>query len=772
MKIHGFFSLAFVSVFLSLNVSVSNASTGLIGHGTDLFKPVCAFACQNSISAPLNCTRRDAQGKDSGRLGQQQQQHVPSVSNWTITKRPTEECKAHNTYYRRTLAYCLQQHCLDQSWSDLELFWKEDGPRSFSRRIPTYRRTVAALTSFRVPPRASVNSSRTLDYVGYVPINRLKSEYLSLKIFVATEVTHQRYGLIIFLTCALIPVGLSLLRFLPWSPGLVATLRGYMIDPPLLGSKNSEPLGGFFLVPTRGQALFLLYVWGINVLLASIGYNCMSEEKCFSSDALSRTGELKSLGNRTGVLSLANLALAILFAGRNNFLLWVTNWSRTTFLLLHRWVGFICVVEALVHTFVYLYLLTSRLSGDALSELARQPYWIWGSVAVICLALLIVTSIHPIRRRFYECFVVTHIVITILALVGLYEHLITRYGHTRGTETWLYIAVGFWVFDRVMRTARYVPRGIRFAFITTIDEDYVRVDIPGVSARGHVYLHFLTISKWRVWESHPFSVGSVTTWQDDRPGPSPGSGFGSGSDRATLHAADSISFSNPFQPSAPRWSPQQAPRKSITASRQPGVAGRHPSTWKRGPGITVLIRRQNGLTALLKEPSGPLAGIPVLVEGSYNEGTTFLQDNHVRPTQDFPNMACIAGGVGITGVLPFLDKFDGLIRAYGTKKLFWVVRSMPLVHAVEDMLGLHGDGDEKERVWGDVDVALSVGARPNLMLILQELLRGQRGGTVVVVCGPPSMADEVRCCVAKISRRGGYDQSKVLVKLIVEAFSW
>jgi len=28
----------------------------------------------------------------------------------------------------------------------------------------------------------------------------------------------------------------------------------------------------------------------------------------------------------------------MLFSSRNNFLLWITNWSHTTYLLLHRWV--------------------------------------------------------------------------------------------------------------------------------------------------------------------------------------------------------------------------------------------------------------------------------------------------------------------------------------------------------------------------------------------------------------------------------------------------
>ncbi|KAK2616934.1 hypothetical protein QQS21_000022 [Conoideocrella luteorostrata] len=757
------FSVAAFVCFPALASGFS--SHGLIGYGTDLYEPACAYACQNSISTSLNCTTESADSKVSGRSTHSAAQDAPSNSSWIITNNPTDKCRAHNSFYRDTLAYCIQQHCLDESRSDLEHFWRKHGPGSAGVRTASYRRTIANLTT-QPPPQRSVSSNKTLDYFGYVPIRMLKPEYRSLKTYIAIEVTHQRFGLIVFLTCALLPIGLSLLRFLPWNPTFVARLRGYVIDPPLVGSKQADPVGGWFMVPTRGQALFLTYIWGINILLLCIGYQCNSDKgTCFSSDPLNPRSELTSVGNRFGVLGLANFPLVILFAGRNNMLLWVTNWSRTTFLLLHRWVAFISVFEAVVHTFIFLYLFTSKLSREALSELMGKPYWIWGSIATISLSLLILASVQPFRRRFYEPFVVIHILLTILVLMGSYGHIIARYGHARGHETWVYIAVSFWVFDRVMRMARYTCRGVRSAYISNVDEDYMRVDIPGVNARGHVYLHFLSISKWRIWESHPFSVGSVTTWSNNT---SPSTHL----DKESLQV-QTISFSNPFQASAPRWSPQQASRrKSTTACRQPSVAGLAPSSWQKGPGITLLVRRQKGLTSLLKEPSGPFAGLPVLVEGSYNEGMTFLQDNHVRPTQDFPNMACIAGGVGITGVLPFLDKFDGIIRAYGTKKLYWVVRSMPLVHAVEDMLGCHEESDSTERQWGDIDVTLSVGARPNLMLTLQEILKGQRGGVVVVVCGPASMADDVRCCVSKISRRGGFDQSKVLVKLIVECFAW
>jgi len=48
------------------------------------------------------------------------------------------------------------------------------------------------------------------------------------------------------------------------------------------------------------------------------------------------------VSNRLGLLSFADLPLLMLYAGRNNILLWLTIWSHSTFLLLDRWVSYIC----------------------------------------------------------------------------------------------------------------------------------------------------------------------------------------------------------------------------------------------------------------------------------------------------------------------------------------------------------------------------------------------------------------------------------------------
>jgi predicted ferric reductase len=61
------------------------------------------------------------------------------------------------------------------------------------------------------------------------------------------------------------------------------------------------------------------------------------------------------VANHLGVLSLVNLALLFLYAGRNNLLLWMTNWSHSKSILLHHWIAAIAVLQAILHSLLYLY---------------------------------------------------------------------------------------------------------------------------------------------------------------------------------------------------------------------------------------------------------------------------------------------------------------------------------------------------------------------------------------------------------------------------------
>lgn len=159
-------------------------------------------------------------------------------------------------------------------------------------------------------------------------------------------------SLILLLTGAGIPLLCSLLRFLPFPSTFISSFNAHIIDAPAFGSRHNVPLLNMAIVPTRGQALFLLYIFGINVVASFAGLNVGRTPNSWWG---SKNEEFLAVyANRVGMLSFGNLPLLFLYAGRNNVLLWITNWSHSTFLLLHRWIGFICMLQAVLHSAVYL----------------------------------------------------------------------------------------------------------------------------------------------------------------------------------------------------------------------------------------------------------------------------------------------------------------------------------------------------------------------------------------------------------------------------------
>lgn len=59
------------------------------------------------------------------------------------------------------------------------------------------------------------------------------------------------------------------------------------------------------------------------------------------------------------------------------------------------------------------------------------------------MALMVLTSILPVRNRLYELFLSWHVILSLLALTGCYLHIYLRFDHPWGHEVWIYIAFAF-----------------------------------------------------------------------------------------------------------------------------------------------------------------------------------------------------------------------------------------------------------------------------------------------------------------------------------------
>ncbi|GAM90475.1 hypothetical protein ANO11243_085190 [Dothideomycetidae sp. 11243] len=335
----------------------------------------------------------------------------------------------------------------------------------------------------------------------------------------------------------------------------------------------------------------------------------------------------------------------------------------------------------------------------------------------------------------YEVFLAWHVVVAILIVAGCYWHIVANDGHSSGYETWIVVSMAVWGFDRSSRLVRLALSGLKTAQITVLDNDYIRVVIPDVSASGHAFLYFPALT-WRVWENHPFSIAStlvsvqpplasvrcVNTTDRSSTDPEMQSGLITST---TNYRSDKIGIAGPSDSISTTSKASELDQKSYQA------------------GVTFYIRTQTGLTSLLRNRTSHA----VLLEAGYKSGACSL-----IPANSSPVLVALVGGVGITPALTPLRSH------LGRKKLYWGSRSQTLVDDVFSVYGL-----------ASLDSEVFVGRRMPVRQILDTELGGNHPEEVcVLVCGPASMVDEVRFEFNDIVRK----RPRVVAKLVVESFSW
>lgn len=542
-------------------------------------------------------------------------------------------------------------------------------------------------------------------------------------------------SLVIAITSVGLPVFLSMFRFLPGWSRRTSRLAA-MLDQPAWGRRHRTPVwGGVGYVPTRGQSLLIAYLVIINVVLMCLPARTIQPNARMTSHHMQR---VQMIGDRAGALAFCLYLSLFLFGARNNILIWVTGWSHGTFLLLHRWIGYLCIFQTVMHSVLLLHYFVQW--GDHASE-SQLPYWYWGIISTLATCLIYPLSLLPVRRTVYQFFLATHQVLAALVLISAFLHIWYLYEWNWGYEIWIYMAGAVWFLDRALRLVRISSNGLATAEVSTIgpDSDLLRVEIHNVTADGHVYLYFPTLS-WRFWEAHPFSVLSASADLD--------------------HTSSTEHIAGPLEEKTS--SPHITSGKQTvdnSAREQPASDEENPedrAVSRVGPRAAFLIRPQAGSTAALlaraRRAAGGRTSLPVLIESSYHSNPA------LQHLSSCSTLVAIAGGVGITAILPVLRSFPGP-RAH----LWWGAKNHDVVEAVQpELSALKNDR---------IDIHVSVGSRLALEEILREelLADGQGGEVAVVVCGPPEMADDARKAVGDCAGSG---PTKTHVVFVDEAFSW
>ncbi|TID27931.1 hypothetical protein E2P81_ATG00687 [Venturia nashicola] len=676
------------------HVSTGRAGHGLIGFGIEMYKPGCAHACRSALSNfPLNCTPHGDMNMPGMSMA-----HMPETG---------PECYATDDAFLQSLAYCIHTRCQGVPAWELEKYWRMNvAGRAQVQPDPkeTYQQALekAGTPTETLADKNSLNKTSKISDAAYI------SNYNGLTIFEEMEVAHEKYGIIVIVLGFALPVLLSFLRFVPWPQQMTSKFNAVFIDAPLFGRRHKQPIGNIAHVPTRGQALFIFYMFAVNIILSSVSFRSRQPNFMFKTSSAEITAILT---NRTGVLSFANLPLVILYAGRNNILLKLTNWSHGTFLLLHRWLAFICTLQACLHSALWL---QQELAQKEHSTESKLAYWIWGAAATVGMSILIPSSTLPIRQKFYELFLVWHIVISILIVVGCYLHIYLRFVHQWGYETWVFVAMAVWGFDRLMRVLKLTRNGIRTAKITVIDDDYIKVDVEGVSGAGTAYLYFPTLT-WRVWENHPFSVAATVLPPHDRKTHyNPETTTTEVTDIEKIGAHET-SVSKVFDNGSDTNSLRRTKRKIV--------------------GLSFVVRTRGGLTTAMRHRTS----LPVLVEAPYGSHPDLSA---------YSLLIGVAGGVGITAIAPILHSHPG------RTKLLWGVRTSGIVEAMREPLA-------------GIDKEIFIGQRINILEALEREC-AEKEKIIVVVSGPATMADEARMAVNTLVRSKG----NLSIHLMEESFSW
>lgn len=265
----------------------------------------------------------------------------------------------------------------------------------------------------------------------------------------------------------------------------------YLIFPTLLpNGKFSQTYGySFFtmLFPNRIQFVTDLFLFGLQVAFYCAPYKYTIKGYW-----------VVYVGYRSGIMSLGKIPLLVLFAGRNNFLLWITGWSYSTFLHFHKVVAAWMFIDALIHSVAY----TIDYVGYYVSSL-HYTYFACGVAATVLAGVLCLHSLHFFRRGFYEYFLAIHVVLAICFIAMVWHHC-----NVLGWMEWLVAACCVWFFDRLVRVIRMFAFGYQTSTITVVGDQLMKVEVPKPDWWSHApgtygFIYFAGII---FWENHPFTV--------------------------------------------------------------------------------------------------------------------------------------------------------------------------------------------------------------------------------------------------------------------------
>src|SRR6266480_4661629 len=233
-----------------------------------------------------------------------------------------------------------------------------------------------------------------------------------------------------------------------------------------------------------------------------------------------------SLRGRAGTLATLNLIPTVLFALRNNPLIWMLEVPYDTFNLFHRWLARITIFEAVLHVLFWTGN-TVQAGGwhavnEGLTKSSHAKSFTNGLAGAVLFIVIAAQAWSPLRHAFYETFLNIHKLAVAAALITVYLHLKID---SLPQHSWLEFVFSLCILEYVFRLARIIcynistSRGFTRITVEALPAEACRVTFklvrpwrPRPGAHVHIYIPTLA---WL--SSHPFSVA----WTETSPLPNP-----------------------------------------------------------------------------------------------------------------------------------------------------------------------------------------------------------------------------------------------------------
>lgn len=455
---------------------------------------------------------------------------------------------------------------------------------------------------------------------------------------------------------------------------------------------------------SRLQIVLLAFLAGYLFIWSFLGFSWKTYKTPVKSNPTlhnTRT-TLGPWSDRIGVLAYGMLPLSILLSSRENLLSVITGVPYHHFNFLHRWLGYIILVQSLLHTIGWT-IIEARLyqpQPTTAQEWIKQPYMIWGCVAIILLTIMwILTWPSIIKRTGYEVFRKVHYVIALIFLGACW-------GHWEHLKCFLIPSFIFWGVDRAARLIRTFL--LHYNLITKED---------GTTMAG------FQVSRARTQLFEDAKDGHIVRLDFDQ------------------HQTNAWQIGQHFFLTFPQSSIWQA--HPLTPLSFPVLTGeglvRH----------SYLFRAKAGETKKIAEmvKGNPHESLDVILTGAYGGST-------LQRIEENDNILCIAGGTGITFVLPVLLHYARFVLSSNRKiSLLWVVRNAKDEEWVQKELDVIRQNDGIEVTIQSTRDAKPEGEqssrRPDLQEEVRSFLSTCTGASSVIASGPGEMLTELRSVVAK-----------------------